>query len=324
MKTLLPTCLAAIVLSACANVPPTIEYDKDELAPAVRVPPPARPVEIVEIPRPVPLPGQLKPPPTRTASAATDEDLPSRVKSANTAAAVEPTVAGYLNAIQVYPYVRGALYQLYAAPGQVSDIALQPGEQLIAVSAGDTVRWVVGDTTSGAGADAQVHILVKPIAAGLTTNLVILTDRRTYHLELHSTEDTYLAAVSWHYPQDDLLALRARNAEAEAAHDLTIDSGIDLERLRFRYRIVGDDPPWRPERAFDDGNKVFIQFPERLDQGEAPPLFVIAENGETTLVNYRVRRHFYIVDRLFAAAELRMGVDPQQVVTIVRTDGVER
>ena len=56
-----------------------------------------------------------------------------------------------MNAIQVYPYTEGALYRLYASPGQVSDIALQPGEELVSVSAGDTVRWVVGDTVSGSG-----------------------------------------------------------------------------------------------------------------------------------------------------------------------------
>src|SRR3546814_4806476 len=69
------------------------------------------------------------------------------------------------------------------------DVALQPGEELVAVSAGDTVRWVVGDTTSGTGERQQVHVLVKPVAPDLRTNLVITTDRRAYHLELESTEE---------------------------------------------------------------------------------------------------------------------------------------
>ena len=107
-----------------------------------------------------------------------------RVAGANAAARIEPAKDGYINAIQVYPYTKGALYQLYAAVNQVTDIALEAGEKLVSVSAGDTVRWVVGDTTSGEGKDAQVHILVKPIGADLETNLVITTDRRTYHLEL--------------------------------------------------------------------------------------------------------------------------------------------
>lgn len=51
------------------------------------------------------------------------------------------------------------------------------------------------------------------------------------------------------------------------------------------------------------------------------PLFIVGPNGENQLVNYRVNGSYYIVDRMFAAAELRLGEDPQQVVRITRTDG---
>ena len=141
-------------------------------------------VKYVEVPKPLPLPGQLKPV-TKAGGKQKDETPPKdRVVGANTAARVEPVKDGYINAIQIYPYTKGALYQLYAAVNQVTDIALETGERLVSVSAGDTVRWVVGDTSSGDGKDAQVHILVKPIGADLETNLVITTDRRTYHLEM--------------------------------------------------------------------------------------------------------------------------------------------
>src|SRR3546814_64180 len=65
----------------------------------------------------------------------------------------------------------------------------------------------------------------------------------------------------------------------------------------------------------------YIAFPRRIDQGEAPPLFVVGPEGGAELVNYRVRGNYYVVDRLFAAAELRLGQDPQQIVRISRTDG---
>jgi type IV secretion system protein VirB9 len=73
-------------------------------------------------------------------------------------------------------------------------------------------------------------------------------------------------------------------------------------------------------RAFDDGAKVYIQFPDSLRQSEAPPLFVVGAGGDSQLVNYRLRGSYYVVDRLFAAAELRLGDQPQKVVRITRTD----
>ena len=251
-------------------------------------------------------------------------DPTARVNQANAAARIQPMRNGFINAMQVYPYTGGALYQVYTAVGQITDIALQPGEQLVGsgpVAAGDTVRWIIGDTQSGTGPTLQVHILVKPTRPDLMTNLVINTNLRTYHMELRSTERTYMASVSWQYPQDQLIALRRQNSQAEAAQPVA--SGVDLANVNFRYAIDGDRAPWRPLRAFDDGRQVFIEFPRGIGQGEMPPLFVVGPEGNTSeLVNYRVRGRYMIVDRLFAAAELRFGSgDRQKRVRIVRTDG---
>jgi len=244
-----------------------------------------------------------------------------RVAAANRRALREPSNAGYINAVQVYPYAEGSLYRLYAAPERVTDIALQPGEEVTSVAAGDTVRWTVGDTTSGSGDSRRVHILVKPFSAGLATNLIITTDRRTYHLQLESTAATAMAAMSWTYPQDELIAIRRASEAAEAA--APVASGLAVERLNFNYAITGDRPAWRPIRAFDDGRQTFLEFPPSLAVGEAPPLFVVGDNGEAQLVNYRVAGRYYVVDRLFGAAELRLGERRQQVVRITRA-GSER
>lgn len=236
------------------------------------------------------------------------------VAAANKAALREPSRAGYVDAVQVYPYAEGALYRLYAAPGRVTDIALQPGEAMTSVAAGDTLRWTVGDTVSGNGEDKRTHILVKPFSAGLRTNLIITTDRRVYHLELESRASGAMAALQWRYPDDELIALQ-RNEAAAAVRPIA--SGLAVERLNFHYAISGDKPAWRPLRAFDDGRQTFIEFAPSIAVGEAPPLFVIGDEGEAQLVNYRVAGRYYIVDRLFGAAELRLGGKKQQVVRIV-------
>ena len=318
--------LASVSVVACATTykPPAISYD-DTPQQAALTPEPPKPVQIIEVPKPLPLPGQLKPLPANAKTPPEPADPQVRVDEANDAARVEPAGAGYLNAIQVYPFSDGALYQVYSAPGEITDIALEPGEQLAGtgpVAAGDTVRWIIGDTESGTGAAKRVHILVKPTRPDLATNLVINTDRRTYHVELRSDQETYMASVSWAYPLDQLIALRQQNTAAESS--APVAAGIDIDALNFRYRLEGDHPAWRPLRAFDDGRQVFIEFPAGIAQGEMPPLWVIGAEGEGQLVNYRVRGNHMIVDRLFAAAELRLGGEHQQVVRIVRTDGRPR
>lgn len=302
-----------------AEAPAATDFDP---VPATPMPEPPAPV-VVAIPEPLPLPGQLMP--IERPGRAEPRDPTSRVSAANAAARVEPARDGFINAVQSYPYTEGALYQVYTAPGHVTDIVLQEGERLVGagpVAAGDTARWIIGDTTSGSGPSARVHILVKPTRPDLSTNLVINTDRRTYHLELRATRATWMASVSWSYPADALIALR--QGQAAAAEAAPVADGIALNRLRFDYRITGDRPPWRPVRAYDDGRQVYVEFPASVAQTEMPPLFVVGRGGAAELVNYRVRGRHMIVDRLFAAAELRLGSGRRQQRVRIERGGSER
>ena len=174
------------------------------------------------------------------------------------------------------------------------------------------MRWIVGDTESGNGDIRRVHIMVKPTRPAIETNLVVNTDRRTYLIELRSREKPYMPSVAWFYPED-------RSSRSKALPPTPIIPEVD--QRRYRYVIEGDSPPWRPVNAYDDGRKVYIEFSLGIGQGEMPPLFVIGQDGKPELVNYRAYKNVLIVDRLFAAAELRLGGEKQQKVRIVRSDG---
>ncbi|MFC3678089.1 P-type conjugative transfer protein TrbG [Ferrovibrio xuzhouensis] len=300
--------LSATMLAGCATFkPPTISYDSD-------VPPlPAVPTPVTEQP-----PRPLHTPPAWTpAHGGTAANTPSgRVENANAAARVEPRREGYYNAIQIYPWSEGALYQVYAAPGQITNIALEPGERLTGagpIAAGDTARWIIGDTESGSGLSRRVHILVKPTRPDITTNLVITTDRRIYMLELRAEAKPYMPAVAWAYP----VPPASQRANTPATPIIPAAAA-----RHYRYGITGDTPPWRPVSVYDDGRRVYVEFPRGIVQGEMPPIFVLGADGEPQLVNSRIYQNILIVDRIFGAAELRLGGgNRQQTVRIVRTDG---
>ena len=125
--------VAAAALAGCSSFkPPQISYD-DPPEPAVLEADSPKPVQVVEVPKLLPLPGQLKPLPG-TRAAPEPRDPRQRVDLANAAARIQPSRSGYLNAMQVLPVCRRRAYQVYAAPGQVTDIALQPGERVPPVS----------------------------------------------------------------------------------------------------------------------------------------------------------------------------------------------
>ncbi|WP_407062378.1 P-type conjugative transfer protein TrbG [Bradyrhizobium sp.] len=305
--------LIALALSGCSTFkPPQISYDDDV------PPPPDLPMPADDHTRPLHVPPPWTPVRGGKKGEAEAKDPTDRVEIANDVARVQPRRAGYFNAVQIFPYSPGALYQIYASPGQITDIALEPGEQLIGsgpLAAGDTVRWIVGDTESGNGDTRRVHIMVKPTRPAIETNLVVNTDRRTYLIELRSRERPYMPSVAWFYPED-----RSNRSKALPPTPFIPES----HQRRYRYVVEGDNPPWRPVNAYDDGRKVYIEFSPGIEQGELPPLFVTGEDGKPELVNYRAYKNVLIVDRLFAAAELRLGGEKQQKVRIVRNDGGRR
>lgn len=299
--------LAAIMLAGCAtNRTPQFSYDAD--VPALPTVPAAANDD-----RPRPL---HTPPAWTVARGGTAAGTPTgRVESANAAARIEPRREGYYNAIQIYPWSEGALYQVYAAPGQITNIALEPGESLSGagpIAAGDTTRWIIGDTTSGSGPNRRVHILVKPSRPDISTNLVVTTDRRTYMIELRARDVLYMPSIAWAYP-----APPASQRQTVPAAPV-----IPAEAARnYRYGLTGDSPPWRPISVFDDSRRVYVVFPRGIVQGEMPPIFVLGSDGEPQIVNSRIHQNILIVDRLFGAAELRLGSgDRQQTVRIVRIE----
>ncbi|HTB72089.1 MAG TPA: P-type conjugative transfer protein TrbG [Polyangiaceae bacterium] len=321
--------LAAIgaLAGACATPPPTgALYVRAQAAPD---PPPPPAPTIVRSTQPAaldPASAQMKPLPGRApaASAAPKPKVaPLQLAAdANHKAAQAPGQSDYFNAIVQYAYEPGTLYQVYAQPMRITDIALEPGEKIIGEPAsGDVVRWILALGKSMSSGIEQWHVYLKPTRPDLATNLAINTDRRSYLLELHSYESTFMAAIVWHYPEDELARLQAQAAEL-AGQEKSASPVVGVDALNFDYaiQVVKGKPVWTPVQVFDDGRRTFVRFPSAMVLREAPALFVLRD-AETQLVNYRVKNDTYVIDRLIDAAELRVGQKDQEIVRITRSTG---
>ncbi len=210
----------------------------------------------------------------------------------------------------VFNYLETAVYEVTSSVDHVTDIQLKAGESLTtAPTSGDTVRWSVGVMKSGAVPNETTHLIVKPLDDNIQTNLVIATDQHVYQLRLKSGS-YHTPVVAWNYPEDTERALQEA-VKREASQEITITP----DALRFTYEIAPRSKyPWTPIRVFDDGKKTFIQMPKEMRTSEAPALFLIDDESEPLLANYRIKGDYYIVDRLFEKAELRVG--PSKKVTI--------
>jgi type IV secretion system protein VirB9 len=241
------------------------------------------------------------------------------IAEANANARAASRADGFENGVQVFRFEPGRLYEVWTAPFRVTTLTLSPGETVTSKAAGDTVRWQIGETTSGSGAGQRAHVLVKPLERGLETNLVLTTSSRVYMVLLRSAaDDAFNAAVAWRYPE----ATPPPAPQPEPAAALP-RARLDPGALDGRYRIEprGRRPRWTPTAVFSDGERTVIAFPPDLQAAEAPVLFVLAPDGEAEIVNYRQQGGVFVVDRVFDRAELRLGERRPQVVRISRVAG---
>lgn len=245
----------------------------------------------------------------RYANAAYAQTPLEALAAANAASRQHPTHAGFDDARQVYGYEPGKIYELYTNPSYISTILLEPGETVSTIAAGDTSRWMVTEADGESEGDARTIVLVKPRAANLRTNIVIITDRRTYLVEAVSQAGSaYSAQVAWSYPE----TLRGSANRSPIAN------------INFNYRVRttrGRTPIWSPVRVFDDGRRTWVEFSPNVASSDMPPLFVVTADG-AELVNYRIQDgpsgQRYMIDRIFDCAELRLGTRAQTIVRIER------
>jgi type IV secretion system protein TrbG len=227
-----------------------------------------------------------------------------------------PTAARSSGSTTVYSYREGQIYLAYAGLDRLTDIQLEPGETLTADPiAGDTEGWIKAQFTSGSGPTALTHIVVKPRDEGIETNLIVPTNKRVYQLDLRAKPDWYMPAVRWFYPEEETAAMAKKELQEKASEASSEALAVSAEHLNFHYKVKGHDVPWKPTQVFDDGTKVYLKMPDSMTTTDAPALFVV-ENGQPLLVNYRVKDRLYIIDRLFDAAQLRVGT--KQTIDVER------
>jgi type IV secretion system protein VirB9 len=251
-----------------------------------------------------------------------DEEAMKLVKEFSSGKNGVPPTLGQTGAV-IFTY-QSYIPKIMCRPMRVTDIILQPGEIVTGVFPGDTARWTFVPGKSGPSGNEQIHVLVKPLMADISTNLVINTDRRTYNIDLMSNSKEFMPSVSFNYPADNMAAwdlfITDKQKERNAI-GLLSEGGykVNPEELNFNYEIRGkDEIRWKPIRVWDDGVKTYIQFPSQSTiRSIEAPVFVVYEGRRELLVNYRVARDMFIVDKVFTKAGLIAGTGAQQAKIVI-------
>lgn len=225
---------------------------------------------------------------------------------------------------------------LNCQPNYGCDIELQPGEKVSAVIIGNESLWDYLIWDSNQTTTPISHITIGPRVAQTKTNAIIGTDRRTYHLELISSEKSdYTRSAKFYYPRERLYDFQAKQKRQEKleARKKTVDSlhgSLPHQVLSFDWEI---DAPrklsWAPSRVFDDGAHIYIQFPENVIFEDFPGVYTPTGNGELTQPIWRTvspdstrsreKGSYVMIDGMFEEIQLLGGFrGKQEKVTIKR------
>jgi P-type conjugative transfer protein TrbG len=214
---------------------------------------------------------------------------------------------------------------IVTAVDHLTDIALAPGETIFPpLHVGDSASWKFHPANSRTGGKSISHILVKPIDAGLSTNMVIETNKRTISVSLSSRARDYMPLVSLDLPEDedaDFTNYAARLEKATANQPAsTCDQSPVVPPQQFT--IDGDRPSWRPIQVYQVstpvGIKTCVDFPSDIGSTSLPALLALADDGgwfsgpTKTVVNVRFVNRRFIVDEALSRFVLVDGVGSDQ------------
>lgn len=207
----------------------------------------------------------------------------------------------------IYDFDDNFVYEIYCQPYRITDVSLEPGEMVLENPfLSESQVWEMGAGVSRKNGQDVQHFYLKPDISGLTTSMIIITDRRVYHFLLRSFKDCYMAMVEFEYPNSmpyniktDAMVERL-NARASAL------AGVDPRFLSFDYKMsysIFRKPLWLPRRVYDDGRRTYIQMDEKVLHTQSPVLF----SQKNECINYRVEKNLIVIDELVEKVTLRRG-----------------
>ncbi len=215
-------------------------------------------------------------------------------------------------------YTPNEVYKIYCNEKKLTDIQLQPGEKILFCAGGDPQNLMIKQAQLTYKQQKQTHVYVKPLIKNLKTNLIINTNKHSYHLEIYS-KPWHNAIINWKYPKEEINS--ALQKQSKKLPDIDYEFKHQPSKFNIKYKIYTGifskrKYTWAPLAVFDDGYQTYLMMPPKMIAKDLKkPLLFIKEPNGYNIIGYRIIKNYYVIDRLFEKAQLKMG---KKVVRIKR------
>jgi type IV secretion system protein VirB9 len=220
-------------------------------------------------------------------------------------AAVVPAPGNVDARVREVAYREGEVVRLTGYVGYHIHLELEPGERFVALGAGDAAAVDIA-------AEGR-HVMLKPKARQVATNLTLVSSRRVYHFEYRTLDaqpplQAAIFALRFRYPAavaevTSAATLPFSSVSVPVAGERVASLATPAPALNTDYWYCGS--PWlRPQAVSDDGVQTRITFNAR---GEWPAIFVRNADDTESLVNFHAEGTTAVVHRVAPAFVLRRG-----------------
>ncbi len=200
--------------------------------------------------------------------------------------------------VRIVMYQPDAVYKFTGHYRYESSIEFEEGEEIKTISMGDSTAWMMNPSGN--------RLFLKPVEQDATTNMMLITNKRVYLFELHARETDdiedkdMIFIMRFVYPEDN------QTLTVSNYLDAVPDPDSEPGKYNFNYTISGTDLI-APLRIFDDGQFTYFQFKNK--NADLPAFFMVDAHGNESLINYRTRGDYIVVERVAKQFTLRHGAD---------------
>ncbi len=229
--------------------------------------------------------------------------------------------------IRTLVYNPNEVYEIKFFYGYQSFLEFSEDEEIEMISVGEGFAWRL--TPIGR------RLFVRPLEISAHTNMIITTNRRTYHFDIRSSDysgksdEELVYTVRFFYPQvgqtlpiPPQLSVPNRASEVvkpkvidvqsnytEAKDDLKPNNIGDVfnktKQENYNYSFVGNDKIVTPLKIYDDGEQTMIQF---INNNESIPEINIVDNdGGEQKLNYVIKNGLVIVPAVASQFSFRLN-----------------
>ena len=200
----------------------------------------------------------------------------------------------------IYDYTDNSIYEIYARKNYLTTLLLQEGEKIQFFAGGDTERWAIAESQGGKGNRPIVFITpsIEEEEDDMFTNIIIVTDRHMYSLNIQLSEEKYNPLVEWRYPNEAKIIREAQE------RNTTVIGTDDLTKLNYGYNW-NRNSVLSPMQVFDNGEHTFIVLKDRTK--EMPAIYVKGVDGQISFVTPKINGKYITIDRVTEEITLEIG-----------------